>query len=102
QFLPQRKNLFVQILLPASEMGLLQMGNLPIDGTQIAADASKSKALRYKRLLEIQRFLPAQVKQRFALAEVAESAPPEGRNLPQELARREERLARLAVLEARA
>jgi len=106
QFLPQLQDLFVQILLLAQQMGLLQMGNLHIDGTKIAADASKSKALSYKRLQEIELFLQAEVNELFALAEAADSAAPEGMDLPQELARREERLQRLAqakaVLEARA
>jgi transposase len=106
QFLPQLKDLFVQILLLAQQMGLLQMGNLHLDGTKIAADASKSKALSYKRLLEIEAFLQAEVAELFALAEQADSALPEGMDLPQELARREDRLAAIAeakaILEARA
>jgi transposase len=106
QFLPQLQDLFVQILLLAQQMGLLQMGNLHLDGTKIAADASKSKALSYKRLLEIEAFLQAEVLELFALAEQADSALPEGMDLPQELARREDRLAAIAeakaVLEARA
>jgi transposase len=106
QFLPQLKDLFVQILLLAQEMGLLEMGNLHIDGTKIQADASKSKALSYKRLLEIELFLQAEVNELFALAETADSVPPEGMNFPEEIARRQDRLKRLAaakaVLEARA
>ena len=106
QFLPQLKDLFVQILLLAQEMGLLELGNISIDGTKIHADASKSKAVSYKRLKEIEMFLQIEVNELFALAEQADSALPEGMNLPQELARREERLKRLAeakaVLEARA
>jgi transposase len=106
QFLPELKPLFVQMLLLAQEMGLVEMGNLHIDGTKIHADASKSKAVSYKRLLEIELFLQAEVNELFALAEQTDSALPEGMNLPEELARREERLKRLAeakaVLEARA
>jgi len=106
QFLPQLKDLFVQILLLAQQMGLLSLGNVSIDGTKIHADASKSKAVSYKRLKELEFFLQAEVNELFALAEQADSALPEGMNLPQELARREERLKRLAeakaVLEARA
>jgi transposase len=105
-FLPQLQELFVQILLLAQQMGLLQMGNIHLDGTKIHADASKSKAVSYKRLLEIELFLQGEVRALFALAEQADAHLPEGMDLPQELARREERLARLAqakaVLEARA
>ena len=106
QFLPQLKELFVQILLLAQQMGLLQLGNISIDGTKIQANASKSRAVSYQRLLEIEAFLQAEVNELFALAEQADSAVPEGMNLPDELARREDRLQRLAeakaVLEARA
>jgi transposase len=108
QFLPQLQDLFVQILLLAQQMGLLTLGDLTlsIDGTKVHADASKSKAVSYKRLLEIQAFLEAEVTQLLALAHKADSVLPEAMDLPQELARREDRLKRLAeakaVLEARA
>jgi transposase len=107
QFLHELQDLFVQILLLAQEMGLLEMGNISLDGTKIHADASKSKAVSYQRLREIQLLLEAEVLELFALAEQADrSATPEGMDLPHEIARREERLKRLAeakaVLEARA
>jgi hypothetical protein len=102
QFLPQLADLFVQILLLAQQMGLLTLGDLTlsIDGTKVQADASKSKAVSYKRLLEIEAFLQAEVTQLLALAQQADSTLPEAMDLPQELARREDRLKRLA--EARA
>ena len=59
QFLPQLQDLFIQILLLAQQMGLLEMGNISLDGTKIHADASKSKAVSYKRLQEIQLLLAA-------------------------------------------
>jgi transposase len=106
-FLPQLQDLFVQILLLATEMGLLQVGTISLDGSKIHADASKSKAVSYKRLKEIQTKLQDEVRELFALAERADAgALPEGMDLPKEIARREDRLARLAeakaVLEARA
>lgn len=106
-FLPELNGLFVQILLLAQETGLLQLGNISLDGTKIHADASKSKAVSYKRLLEIEANLQAEVVQLFALAAQADtSLTPEGMDLPQEIVRREDRLQRLAeakaVLEARA
>ena len=107
-FLPQLQGLFVQILLLAQQTGVLELGNLSLDGTKIHADASKSKAVSYKRLQEIQLHLEAEVRELFDLAEKADAgtALPEGMDLPQELARREDRLQRLAeakaVLEARA
>jgi transposase len=106
QFLPELQDLFVQILLLASQMGLLKLGDISLDGTKIHADASKSKAVSYKRLREIEVFLQKEVEELFAMAENADSAVPEGMDLPAELTRREDRLEKLAeaaaVLEARA
>ena len=106
-FLPELSGLFVQILLLAQETGLLKLGNISLDGTKIHAAASKSKAVSYKRLLEIEAKLQAEVAELFALADTADlRAVPEGMDAPYEIARRAERLKRLAeaktVLLARA
>jgi transposase len=106
-FLPELKDLFVQILLLARLAGVLQLGKISLDGTKLHADAAKSQAVSYKRLLELERSLQAEVEELFALAERAEGADlPEGLVVRNEIARREGRLARLAeakaVLEERA
>ena len=44
-FLPEIKELFVQVLLIAQEAGVLKLGNISLDGSKIHADASKSKAV---------------------------------------------------------
>ena len=54
QNLAELKELFVQVLLIAQEMGHLQLGDVSLDGSKIHADASKSKAVSYKRLLAIE------------------------------------------------
>lgn len=107
QFLGEVKDVFVQILLIAQALGHLTLGNVSLDGSKIHADASKSKAVSYKRLLELEVFLQREVEELFALAEAAESAPlPAEMNIHDELARRRAQLAQLAeakqVLEARA
>jgi transposase len=106
-FLPELKDLFVQVLLLAQAAGVLKLGNISLDGTKIHADASKSHAVSYQRLLELERQLRAEVDELFALGEQAEQGSlPEGLILADEIARRQERLANLAqakaVLEARA
>jgi transposase len=106
-FLPELQDLFVQVLLLAQTMGVLKLGNISIDGTKIHADASKSKAVSYKRLLELETHLRAEVQALFALAAHADqSSVPDGMVVATELGLREERLARLAeakaVLQARA
>jgi transposase len=107
QFLGEIQALFVQVLLVAQELGYLSLGDISLDGSKIHADASKSKAVSYKRLLAIEAHLQAQVAELFALAETADSkAVPEGMVVEDEIAWRQERLERLAeakaVLEARA
>ncbi len=106
-FLPELQALFVQVLLLAQTMGVLKLGNISIDGTKIHADASKSKAVSYKRLLELETHLRTEVHALFALATQADQrGVPDGMRVATELAVREARLARLAeakvVLEARA
>jgi transposase len=106
-FLPELKELFVQCLLLAQAAGVLQLGNLSLDGTKIHADASKSKAVSYKRLLELERQLQTEVDELFARSEQAEQSDARaGLVIPDEIALRQERLAHLAeakaVLETRA
>jgi transposase len=106
-FLSELKGLFVEILLIARLAGVLQLGRISFDGTKIHADASKSNAVSYQRLLEIEQKLQAEVEELFALGERAEHADlPDGLVISDEIALRTARLARLAeakaVLEARA
>jgi transposase len=106
-FLPELQDLFVQVLLLAQTMGLLKLGNISIDGTKIHADASKSKAVSYKRLLDLETHLRAEVQALFAMAAHADQGSvPDGMVVASEIILREERLTRLAeakaVLQARA
>lgn len=106
-FRAEIKELFVQVLLLAQAAGYLKLGNISIDGSKVHANASKSQAVSYKRLLELETHLHAEVDQLFLLAEQADGhAVPEGMNVTDEIALRQERLARLAeakkVLQTRA
>jgi len=106
-FLPELKGLCVQVLLLAQEVGVLTLGTISLDGTKIHADASKSKAVSYKRLRELEAHLRTEVEELFALAErTDERDRPDGLVARDEIARREGHLARLAaakaVLEGRA
>ncbi len=108
-FLPELQGLFVEILLLAKLAGILKVGNLSLDGSKIHADASKSKAVSYGRLIELEKQLQTEVKQLFELGEQAdqgETTLPEGLVIEDEIAFRKARLENLAnakaVLEARA
>ena len=105
-FLPLSKDLFVQMLLLAQEAGYLALGNRSLDGSKVHANASKSKAVSYKRLVELEVQLRAEVDELFRLAEQADQPVPTGMVIADEIAIRQERLTRLAaaktVLAARA
>jgi len=106
-FLPELKDLFVQVLLLAQMAGVLKLGNISLDGTKIHADAKKSKAVSYKHLLALEAHLRTEVEALFALSDQADQAGlPDGMVVSDEIAMRQARLARLAeakaVLEARA
>src|SRR5207237_4212680 len=90
-FLPELKDLFVQVLLLAQTAGVLKLGNISLDGTKMHADASKSHAVSSKRLLELAHQLRAEVDELFALSEQADQKPlPAGLVLADEIARRQE------------
>jgi transposase len=101
RFLQEIEGLFVQVLAVAREMGVLKMGTVALDGTKIHANASRHSALSYEHAGKIEAQLKAEVAELLAKAEAADRADlPDGLSIPDELARREERLAKLA--EARA
>jgi transposase len=108
-FLAEIQDLFVQILLVAQAAGVLKLGNLSLDGSKIHADASKSHAVSYGRLVELEAELKREVQELLNLGEQTdqgEVALPEGLVLEDELNLRQERLVNLAqarqVLEERA
>ena len=107
RFLPQIEALFVQVLGVAREMGVLKLGTVALDGTKIHANASRHSALSYEHASRIEAQLKAEVADLLGKAEAADQAEvPDGMQVPEELARREKRLAEIArakaVIEARA
>jgi transposase len=102
-FLLEIKGLFVQMLLLAQAAGVLKIGNISLDGSKIHADASKSQAVSYKRLIELEHQLKTEVNELFELGERAEQGEiqlPEGMVVQNELAIRQERLVNLAKAKA--
>ena len=107
RFLVSIEGLFVEVLLLARETGLLKLGTVALDGTKVHANASRHSALSWKHACEIEARLKAEVVELMRLAEAADAADvPDGMSVPEELARREDRLARIAeakaAIEARA
>jgi Transposase DDE domain len=105
--LPEIEALFAQVLLLARELGVLKLGAVALDGTKTHANASRHSALSHGHAGKIEAQLRAEVTELMAKAEAADRADlPDGLPIPDELARREQRLAEIAraraIIEARA
>ncbi len=105
--------LFLQVLKLCQRAGLIKLGHVALDGTKMKANASKHKAMSYKRMKEEEARLEAEVQDLLRKAEaVAEEEDhtygknKRGDELPEELAFRESRLRKIrearAALEAEA
>ena len=102
RFLKDIEALFVRVLELAREMGLLKLGTVALDGTKIHANASRHSALSYEHATKIEAQLKAEVAELLARAEAADQAEVvDGMSIPEELARREDRLAKLAQARAK-
>ena len=96
------EDLFVQVLSLAQAMKLVKLGQISLDGTKIKAPASKHKALSHAHLE--QREAPRREEVPALLPRAAEADQAEERDgveLPEELARRQERLKALAEAKAK-
>ena len=107
RFLKDIEALFVKVLLLAREMGVLKMGTVALDGTKIHANASRHSALSYEHAGKIEAQLKAEVAELLKKAEAADQTDiSDGMSIPEELARRQDRLEKLAAartkIEARA
>jgi len=97
RFLDQLKPLFLQILVLAREMGMLKLGKVSLDGTKIKANASKHSALSWDYARKLEQQLQAEVEELLRLAEQADTEKiPDGMDIPEELFRRQDRLAAIA------
>ena len=105
--------LFVEVLKLCREAGLVALRHVAIDGTKVRANASKHKAMSYRRMVGEERRLRAEVERLLGEAEAADAtedarygAQGRGEELPEALRRRESRLERIreakAALEAQA
>jgi transposase len=98
RFLGELEGLFVQVLELAQEMKLLKLGTVCLDGTKLHANASRHSALSHGHIERLEVQLKAEVQELLALAEQADQADiPDGVSLPQEIKRREDRLAVMAA-----
>jgi len=94
--------LFLQVLRVCAEAGLVRLGRVALDGTKLAANASRHKAMSYDRIVPKIDQLQAEVDALLAEAEAVDEAEDQqfgedrrGDEVAPELARREGRLAKL-------
>jgi len=91
------KEAFLQVLRLASEMKLVKVGTISVDGTHIKANASKHKSVRYDRLKALEQQLRGDIEELLVEAEEADSSgEADGQRLPREISRREDLRAKLA------
>jgi transposase len=102
RFVGHIEGLFVEVLRLARAMGMLKLGTVALDGTKVHANASRHSALSYGHARKIEKQLKKEVKQLLRLAEAADAAQiPDGMSIPEELERRELRLAAIAEAKAK-
>ena len=105
--------LFLQVLALCQRAGLVKLGHVALDGTKVKANASKHKAMSYRRMKEKVAQLESEVAQLLRRAQEVDEEEDRrygrdkrGDELPEELAFREGRLRKIreakAALEAEA
>ena len=105
--------LFLQVLAFCQRAGLVKLGHVALDGTKVRANASRHKAMSYKRMKEKEEQLAAEVAELLRRAQEVDEEEDRrygkdkrGDELPEELAFREGRLQKIreamAALEAEA
>ena len=99
--------LFLEVLRLAGEMGMVKLGNLSTDGTKMKANASRHKAMSYGYMTKELERLKSEIAQLLKEAEQVDAEQDaalgsrRGDELPEELKRREERLAKIQEAKAR-
>jgi hypothetical protein len=106
--LPELKELFVAVARLAKELGLVKLGTVALDGTKVKAHASKHKAMSYGRMKEQEQKLTQEIEALLERARVTDAqedarwgADQGEEELPKELQRRRDRLAKIQAAKAR-
>jgi transposase len=96
KFLPQMKGWFKEILLIGNELGLIKLGNIFIDGTKVQANASKHKAMSYKRMKQLEQQLECEIEQLMAHGQEQDEKEDQSTiDIPDEIKRRKDRLSKI-------
>ena len=94
--------LFVEVLKLCALAGLAKVGTIALDGTKVKANASRHKAMSYDRMKTEEERLKQEIAKLLAEAQASDDAEDlqhgpdrHGDELPDELARRQSRLAKI-------
>jgi transposase len=99
--------LFLEVLRLAGAMGMVKLGNLATDGTKIGANASRHKAMSYGYMKKDIERLEAEIEKLLKQAEQIDAEQDaalgsrRGDELPDELKRRQDRLAKIREAKTR-
>jgi len=100
-------HVFVQALALCQAAGMVKLGRVALDGTKLRANASRRKAMSYARMSEKEKILAAEVSDLLAEAEAIDRDEDakfgknrRGDELPEQLRRREDRLATIRQAKA--
>ena len=106
--LAELKELFVAVVQLAKELGLIKLGTIALDGTKVKAHASKHKAMSYGRMKEQEQKLKEEIEallERARRTDAQEDAQwgvdQQEQQLPEELKRQQDRLAKIQAAKAR-
>jgi len=100
RFLGELKDLFVQILRCAYALGVLQLGNVSLDGSKVHANASKHKAMSWDYANRLEAQLQAEVEALLQQAEAGHTEPLPGLRVADELVLRQARLQQIGAVKA--
>jgi len=100
RFLKELEGLFVQMLVLAKVMGVFKLGTVSLDGTKIKANASKHKAMSWGYANQMEAQLRREVQELLKKAEQADAIDEPEVDIPDELARRADRLAAIEKAKA--
>jgi transposase len=95
------QDIFLEVLMIAGEMGLVKLGNLSLDGSKVRANASRHKAMSYGYMKKEVERLRAEIAELTSQAEKTDAEQDaalgsrRGDELPDEIKRREQRLAKI-------
>jgi transposase len=99
------EGLFKDTVMLCARLGMVKLGHVALDGTKLKADTSKHKAMSYGRMKQEEKRLEKEIEELMQQAEAADNEEDKafgkdknGYNLPEELQRREDRLAKICEI----